>query len=44
MHAWTKKWTQYINLTLNEGDDDGEGARGGRPIAKALGGRANSNQ
>ena len=36
-----------INLTLNDGDevgDGGEGARGGRPLAKALGGRAHSNQ
>ena len=32
-----------ITLTLNEGDevgDGGEGARGGGPLAKALGGRA----
>ena len=38
---------QSINLTLNEGDevgDGGEGVRGGRPPAKALGGRAYSNQ
>ena len=30
------------NLTLNDGDkvgDDGEGARGGRPVAKPLGDR-----
>ena len=35
------------NLTLNDGDevgDGGEGARGGRPFAKALGWRAHSNQ
>ena len=38
---------QSINLTLNEGDevgDGGQGARGGRPLAKALGGRTHSNQ
>ena len=38
---------QSINLTLNEGDDvgdGGEGARGGRPLANALGGRAHPNQ
>ena len=32
-----------MSLTLNDGDevgDGGEGAQGGRPIAKALGGRA----
>ena len=34
---------QSINLTPNDGDevgDVGEGARGGRPLAKALGVRA----
>ena len=34
---------QSTNVTLNDGDevgDGGEGARGGRPLAKALGGRA----
>ena len=34
---------QTSNLTLNDGEevgDGGEGARGGRPLAKALGGRA----
>ena len=45
MHAWTKNEhnKQSMNLTLNEGDvvgDGGEGARSGRPLAKALGGRA----
>ena len=43
MHAWARKLTQSINLTLNDGDevgDGGEGARGGRPLAKALGDRA----
>ena len=43
MRAWSKKGTQSISLTLNDGDevgDGGEGARGGRPLAKALGGRA----
>ena len=43
MRAWSKKGTQSMNLTLNDGDevgDGGEGARGGRPLAKALGGRA----
>ena len=48
MHAWTKnEHKQSINLTLNDGDqvgDGGEGARGGRPFAKPLGGRAHSNQ
>ena len=43
MHAWTKKeHDQYINLTLNDGDevgDGGEDARGEGPLAKALGGR-----
>ena len=44
MHACTKnEHKQSVNLTLNDGDgvgDDGEGAQGGRPLAKALGGRA----
>ena len=38
---------QSINLTLNEGGevgDSGECARGGGPLAKALGGPAHSNQ
>ena len=43
MHAWTKnEHDQYINLTLNDGDevgDGGEDARGEGPLAKALGGR-----
>ena len=43
MHAWTRKLTQQsTNLTLNDGDeagDGGEGARGGRPLAKGLGDR-----
>ena len=44
MHAWTRnEHKQYINLTLNDGDEVGdgeEGARGGSPLANALGGRA----
>ena len=43
MRAWTKKLTQSINLMLNDSDeagDGGEGTRGGRPLAKALGNRA----
>ena len=43
MHGLKNEHKQSINLTLNEGDevgDGGEGARGGRPLAKALGGRA----
>ena len=38
-----KKKTQSINLTLNDDDevgDGGEGARGGRPLTKAVGDRA----
>ena len=34
---------QSTNVTLNDGDevgDGGEGARGGGPLAKAFGGRA----
>ena len=44
MHAWTRKCTQSINLTLTDGDkvgDGGEGARGGRPLTRALGDRVN---
>ena len=48
MHASTKnELKQSINVTLNDGDevsDGGEGARGGRPLAKALGDRAHTNQ
>ena len=43
MRAWTRKGTRSINLKLHDGDevgDGGEGARGGRPLAKALGGQA----
>ena len=43
MHGQENKHKQSINLELNGGDevgDGGEGARGGRPLAKALGGRA----
>ena len=46
MHG-LKHGTQSTNFTLNDGDevsDGGEGARGGRALAKALGGRAHSNQ
>ena len=37
------KFKQSINFTLNDGEevgDGGEGARGGRPLAKTLGDRA----
>ena len=37
------RFKQSINLTLNDGEevgDGGEGAQGGRPLAKALGARA----
>ena len=43
MHAWARKLTQSINLTLNDGDevgDGGEGARGGLSLPKALVDRA----
>ena len=43
MHALKSEHKQSINITLNDGDevgDGGEGARGGRPLAIALGGRA----
>ena len=45
MYAWTKNEhnKQSINLKLNDVDgvgDDGECAQGGRPLPKALGGRA----
>ena len=35
------------HITLNDSDevgDGGEGAQGGRPLAKEMGGRAHSNQ
>ena len=47
MHELTNEHKQSVNLTLKDGDevgDGGEGARGGRPLAKALGGRTHSNQ
>ena len=47
MHGLGNERKKCINFTLNDGDavgDGGEGARGGRPFAKALGGRAHSNQ
>ena len=43
MHGLKNEYVQSMNLTLNDGDgvgDGGEGARCGRPLAKALGGRA----
>ena len=43
MHGLEKEYKQSINLALNDGDevgDGGEGARGGRPLAKTLGDRA----
>ena len=43
MHELGKEHKQSINLALNNGDevgDSGKGVQGGRPIAKALGGRA----
>ena len=43
MHALENEHKQSINLTLNDRDevgDGGEGARGRRPLAKALGGRS----
>ena len=43
MYGLNNEHKQSINLTMNGGDevgDGGEGARGGRPLAKALGGRA----
>ena len=43
MHGLKNEHKQPINLTLNDGDevgDGGEGARGGGPLAKAFGGRA----
>ena len=47
MHGLKNEHKQSINLTLNEGDevgDGGEGASGERPLAKALADRARSNQ
>ena len=43
MHGLNNEHKQSINLTMNGGDevgDGGEGARDGRPFAKALGDRA----
>ena len=43
MHGLNNEHKQSINFTLNDGDevgDIGEVARGGCPLAKALGGRA----
>ena len=42
MQGQTNEHKQSINLTLKDGDevDNGEGARSGGPLAKALGGRA----
>ena len=43
MHGLEHEHEQSINLTQNDGDqvgDGGEGARGGRPLANALGGQA----
>ena len=43
MHGIENEDKQLSNLTLNDGEevgDGGEGARGGRPLAKALGNRA----
>ena len=42
MHGLENENKQCINPALNDGDevgDGGEGARGGRPLAKALGDR-----
>ena len=41
MNGLKNKCRQSVNLTLNDGDevgDGGDGARAGRPLAKALGG------
>ena len=43
LHRLENEHNQSIDLALNDGDevgDGGEGARGGRPLAKALDGRA----
>ena len=43
MHGLENEDKQPSNFTRNDGDevdDGGEGARGGRPLAKALGGRS----
>ena len=44
MHGQKNEYfVQSINFSMNDGDevgDGGEGARGGRPLAKALGGWA----
>ena len=45
MHGLENEDKQPSNLTLNDGEevgDGGEGARGGRPLAKALGDRAHN--
>ena len=42
MHGLNNEHKKSINFTLNDSDevgDGGEGPRGGRPLAKALGGR-----
>ena len=47
MHGLNNEHNQSINLTPNEGDeigDGGEGARVGRPPARALGSWVHSNQ
>ena len=47
MHGLENEHQQSTNIALNDGDELGdgeEGARGGRPLAKALGGRTHSNQ
>ena len=47
MHGLENEDKQSSSLTLNddgEVGDGGEGARGGRPLAKALGDRAHTNQ
>ena len=43
MHGLKNEHQQSMNLTMNDGDEvghGGEGARGARPLAKAMGGRA----
>ena len=47
MHGQINEYNQYINLTLNDSDevgDGGEDARGEGPLAKALGGRVHHLQ
>ena len=44
MHGLENEDKQPSNLTLNDGEevgDGGEGARGGRPLTRALGDRVN---